>query len=78
MTSVTIIQLICPVTGFSRREFGKPSWSGGLFRLSHKDRTDSLLNEFVKGNEQRENNFGEFKFIFSCSNIWYLYDTNEH
>ena len=39
---------------FPKHEFGKPKWSGGLFRLSHKDRTDSLLNEFVKGNEHRE------------------------
>ena len=58
---------------FSKREFGKPKWSGGLFRHSYKDRTDSLLNEFVKENEHRENIFGEFKFIFSCSNICYSY-----
>ena len=44
---------------FPKREFRKTKWSGGCFRLSHKDRTDSLeisscLNDFIKGNEHRK------------------------
>ena len=47
---------------FPKREFRKKiKWSGGSFRLSHKNSVDSLgilscLNEFVKGNEYRKKN----------------------
>ena len=61
---------------FPSVSLAKPKWSGGRFRLSHKDRTDSLgipsrLNQFVKGNEHRKNIFGEFvSFSFSHVQIF--------
>ena len=58
---------------FPKRGFGKPNWSGGLFRLSHKDRTEYLLNEFVKGSEHMENilvnlNYVQIFAIRMCAN----------
>ena len=69
---VLITRPICPNKDFPKHDY-RPKWSGRLFRHSHKDRTDSFFNEFVKGSEHRENIFGEFKFIYSCSNICYSY-----
>ena len=40
---VPITRPICPSNSIFQSIIRKTKWSGGLFRLSHKDRTDSLL-----------------------------------
>ena len=74
LTSVPITRPICPSNDFQSVSLENQSDEEGFSGSVTKTGLIFFLNEFVKGNEHRENIFGEFKFIFSCSNICYSYE----